>query len=234
MSPVDDRDRIPLRFHTEKCAPCLELGHECWANAKVDDVPMCTFCEAGEPCLKQVKAHDDFMEPTASANGPVRHIDPSELVEREVPAAKPSWTPPGPPEKSSRKTVEKRPAVYPNAPPVESEEPMRVEAAYAPKKCRNCPNQFVPTGARAEFCDECKEERRRAAKKPKETRQAEREVSAAAVGRRKKRTVRSPKAKVDVGETLMLEITEANLDAFFMRLSVEEKLAIVQDSLRVR
>lgn len=37
------------------CKPCADRGHTCWVDRLVDDVPMCVFCEDGEPCLEEIR-----------------------------------------------------------------------------------------------------------------------------------------------------------------------------------
>lgn len=37
------------------CKPCADRGHTCWVDRLVDGVPMCVFCEDGEPCIEEIR-----------------------------------------------------------------------------------------------------------------------------------------------------------------------------------
>jgi hypothetical protein len=53
-----------------------------------------------EPCLKQVKAPDDFMVATPAGNGPVRHVDPKDVEVAPVTVNASSWASAGEDSKS--------------------------------------------------------------------------------------------------------------------------------------
>jgi hypothetical protein len=240
MSPVDDRDHIALKFRTLKCAPCAELGHECWANAEVDGIPMCTFCEAGEPCLKQVKAPDDFMVATPAGNGPVRHVDPKDVEVAPVTVNASSWHPPEKIAKVSKRAAmseEESPAVkdwndYAAEINGKKETETTVTPMFSAKPCKKCGKTFQPTGAAAKFCDNCKPSAHKA--KPK-VESGPKAVGKAVASMHRQQIANTGRQATPVRETkLTLEISERNLDAFLLTLPLERKLEIVQDALRLQ
>lgn len=220
----ETRDRVLLCPGKEACAPCGELGHRCGATVKIDDVPMCSFCENDEPCLRRIKAPDDMFAPEPCAAGPVRHIDPQSVETLPEPVVA-SAVKERPPEVSAAASVEHDDDFEESS----EEEVEEVKTNDERHKCeyRGCDNMILGKRYCSIRCNnkELTQQRKDRLNGPERT-----TVVA--------RIPLNPRPKSDSEPTpptslLMLKVTEQTLDKYLLALPVQRKLEIVQAEIEV-